>query len=44
MRCNLCRGSGSLMCMWPLEWWPCPKCSGNGATRQFGPATIGAKA
>lgn len=41
MICNLCRGSGALVCFWPLEWWPCPKCKGNGATHQYGPREFG---
>lgn len=40
--CNLCRGTGSLMCCWPLEFHRCPKCAGNGATQQFGTREIGA--
>ncbi len=40
MMCNLCKGSGSLVSLSPMQWWDCPKCSGHGATTQFGPAVI----
>jgi hypothetical protein len=32
MICNLCRGSGSLICFNPREWWDCPKCGGAGVS------------
>ena len=40
MLCSLCRGARWLVSLWPLEWWACPKCSGHGATRQYGPAEL----
>ncbi len=40
MMCNLCKGSGSLVSLSPMQWWDCPKCSGRGAITQLGPAEI----
>lgn len=40
MLCNLCKGIGNLLCLFPLEWWECPKCKGHGALQQFGPCEI----
>lgn len=40
MICNLCKGTGSLLALFPLEWWTCPKCKGHGTTAQFGPSHL----
>jgi DnaJ-class molecular chaperone len=40
MTCKLCNGTGNLICVWPLEWFDCPKCEGNGTIIQFGPSEL----
>jgi hypothetical protein len=38
--CNLCRGSGTLVCFQDgnREFWECPACKGIGARKVFAPA------
>lgn len=44
--CNLCRGSGHLLCYQDgeREFWKCPACGGNGARALYSPPTIHAHA